>query len=69
MTRPARSAGFALAEGDPGFEFHLAETLGRTVAELRATMANDEYQEWRAFYTWRNAMAEFEVAKAKAKRR
>ncbi len=46
----------------------LAEKLGRTVAELRASLSNAEYVEWRAFHTWRHAMQEFEMEKAKAER-
>lgn len=34
----------------------MAEKLGRTVAELRQTMSSDEYQEWVAFHTYRNAL-------------
>jgi hypothetical protein len=39
------------------------------VAELRHTMSSDEYQDWRAFNTWRNAMQDFEAEKARVQRR
>ncbi len=38
------------------------------MAELRQTMSNDEFFQWRAYHTWRNAMREFELEKAKAER-
>jgi len=47
-------------ERDP-FDYMLAEALGRTVAELNASISNAEYIEWRAFYTWRNAKADLEL--------
>lgn len=31
--------------------FHLAETLGRTVAELGQTMSAEEFGEWADYYT------------------
>lgn len=37
------------------------------MGELRQTMSSNEYQEWLAYYTWRNAMAEFEAEWTKAK--
>lgn len=39
-------------------EFVIAERLGMTVAELRATMGADEYHQWRAFHVYRSAMQE-----------
>lgn len=35
---------------DIEFEFYLAEKLGRTVAELRATVGQDEYVGWTVYY-------------------
>lgn len=51
-------------EVDP-FDFSLAESLGRTVAELRASIGNREYLAWRAFTVWRNAMQELEAEEMK----
>ena len=50
----------ALMEGelDP-FDFVLAEKLGMTLAQIEA-MSNHEYLRWRAFYTYRAAMAEMD---------
>jgi len=47
----------ALMEGelDP-FDFTLAETLGKTLAEIGA-MSNNEYLRWRAHDVWQKAMA------------
>ena len=39
------------------FDFVLAETLGMTLAQV-GEMSNNEYLRWRAFYVYRNAMAE-----------
>jgi hypothetical protein len=39
------------------FDFVLAETLGKTLGEIRAT-PNIEIVEWRAFYKYRAAMKE-----------
>lgn len=47
-------------ELDP-FDFVLAEQLHCTVEELYDRMSNSEYHRWRAFYTWRQAMAELEA--------
>lgn len=49
-------------ELDP-FDFMLAEALHMTVEDIWTRMSNQEYLRWRAFYTWRNAMAEFEAEK------
>ena len=43
-------------ELDP-FTFTLAEALGKTLGEIGA-MPNRDYIAWRAFYTYRTAMAE-----------
>lgn len=61
------SPGFARDEID-AYEFYLAEKLGRTVTELRCTMSNAEYQQWRAYQTWSNAMADFAARKAQGRR-
>jgi hypothetical protein len=34
-----------------------------TVEQMRATVSNTEYHQWRAFYTWRNEMEKLELAK------
>ena len=39
------------------FDFVLAETLHLTLEQVDA-MSNNEYLRWRAFYTYRAAMAE-----------
>ncbi len=40
------------------FEFYLAEKLGRTVGELRATMGNQEFREWGIYYALKAQRAE-----------
>jgi len=53
-------------EGDMDtFDFVLALDLGKTVDELSA-MPTREYIAWRAYYTYRAAMADFESRKAGA---
>ena len=54
-------------ELDP-FDFSLAESLGMTVERMRDEMANNEYHQWRAFYTWRNAQRELARNTAAAQR-
>lgn len=49
---------------DP-FDYWLAETLHRTVEEVRQTISNAEYLEWRAYLVWRNAQQDLEVKAAK----
>jgi hypothetical protein len=49
--------GFQEGTLDP-FDFHLAETLGCTVQELRDRLSNQEYLQWRAFYNWRESQRE-----------
>ena len=44
------------------FDYMLAEALGKTLDELM-DMSNNEYVRWRAFYTYRDAMAKMERAK------
>ncbi len=39
-----------LDEPDRAYEHYLAEKLGRTVAELRATMEQAEYVSWTRFH-------------------
>lgn len=46
------------------FEFSLAAKLGKTIHELRESLTEAEYLQWAAYYTWRNAMDEFEMKKA-----
>lgn len=46
------------------FEFILAEKLGRTVAELRAGLGNDEFVQWGIFFARRNQREELERLKA-----
>jgi hypothetical protein len=48
---------------DP-FDFVLAESLHKTLDQLRNEMSNQEYHQWRAFYTYRTAMQVLEVKKA-----
>jgi hypothetical protein len=38
------------------FEFVLAESLHKTIAQLRDEMSGSEYVAWRAFHTYRNEM-------------
>lgn len=52
----------ALGETDT-FDFILARDLGRTLSEVRA-MAQAEFVEWRAFYHWEAAMADFQRREA-----
>jgi hypothetical protein len=61
--RKAAERAFALDEaGDETFPFILARDLGMTVAALDATMDHGEYVQWRAFYVWERAMAEFKAS-------
>ena len=55
---------FMEGELDP-FDFMLAEQLGMTVAQMRETLSNQEYLQWRAFYVWRNAQQELEAKTVK----
>lgn len=52
-------------ETDPELEFEhmLAAELGRTVAELRASLANDEYVRWSVYYARKAQQAELERAR------
>jgi hypothetical protein len=59
--RKAAERAFALDEADT-FPFILARDLGMTVAALDA-MDHGEYVQWRAFYVWEQAMAEFKAAR------
>jgi hypothetical protein len=43
-------------------EFALAEKLGRTVAELRATISNEEFVQWQVFWGWRKQLEEMQAA-------
>lgn len=53
-------------EGDlDAFDFTLAEKLRMTVEQMRTTISNAEYLQWRAFYTYRAAMQKLELDKAK----
>lgn len=54
---------------DP-FDFVLAEKLHMTVEDMQDRMSNVEYNQWRAFYVYRNAMFDLEAktAQNKAKR-
>lgn len=54
--------------GIDAFDFILSEKLGMTVQQMRDTMPNDEYHQWRAFYSYRNAMQDLEEKKAQARR-
>ena len=54
-----------MGDTDP-FPFVLARDLGRTVGELDP-MPFAEYVQWKAFYVWETAMAEFELQKAKVR--
>lgn len=51
---------------DLAFQFRLARDLGMTVAELRATMSNEEYLSWVKYYTWEQDMKNKQVALAEA---
>lgn len=44
----------------------LAENLGMTVAELNTRLTQTEYNKWRAFYAYRNALEQQAAEKAKA---
>jgi hypothetical protein len=44
-----------LGELDP-FDFVLAETLHMTVEEMNQRLSNAEYLQWRAFFSFREAM-------------
>lgn len=59
----------ALGERD-SFDYVLARALGRTLAEIRQ-LPQAEFVEWRAFYVYEAAMADFQsqVAAARARRR
>jgi hypothetical protein len=46
------------------FEFVLADRLKMTVEELRQTVSNREFHQWRAFYAYRRSLEELEIAKA-----
>lgn len=46
------------------FEFILAQKLGRTVAELRATMSAEEFMRWTVFYDRKAQIEELERLKA-----
>lgn len=39
-----------------------------TVQQMREVMPNDEYNRWRAFYSYRQTVQDFEWKKAEAKR-
>jgi hypothetical protein len=39
------------------FDFDLAESLGKTLGEVRS-LPNSEVVQWRAFYRYRQAMSE-----------
>lgn len=58
---PSFEAEQALAAGeiDP-FEFGLALKLGRSVAELKATVSAGELIRWRAFFNWLGVQLEHE---------
>lgn len=57
-----------MAEGDlDPFEFILAEALGKHLHEIRE-LPNCDIAEWAAFFSWRQTMEAFELAKAKASR-
>lgn len=45
-------AAYKRFESDPEleFEFFLAQKLGRTVAELRASLSQAEFMQWGVFY-------------------
>jgi hypothetical protein len=45
------------------FDFYLATKLSMTVREMHDRMGNDEYLKWRAYYTYRKAMEDFENGK------
>lgn len=46
------------------FDFELALELGMTIEQLRGTLSNLEYLQWRAFFVWRNAQIELEAKSA-----
>lgn len=51
----------------PSFEFFLAEKTGRTVAELREQMSNDEFLHWQMYYARIAQQQELERLKAQGK--
>jgi hypothetical protein len=55
------------ASPETEFEFFLAQKLGRTVAELRTGMSNQELVEWGVFYARKAQREELETAKAKGR--
>lgn len=36
-----------------------------TIEEMRERISNQEYHQWRAFFSWRDAMQKLEMEKAK----
>lgn len=46
-------------EADP-FDFYLARDLGMSLAQMNAAMSEREYQQWRGFHVWKNAMDDLE---------
>lgn len=65
MTRP--KATYRQMEQDPELEFEhfLASKLGRTVAELRASLSNEEFVAWGVYYGRLAQRQELEAARAK----
>lgn len=51
---------FMEEELDP-FDFLLAESIGMGVQQMRDTLSNQEYIQWRAFHVWRNAQRDLEL--------
>ena len=41
-----------MEDQNKAFDFHLARTLGRTIAELHASLTPLEYREWATFYRY-----------------
>lgn len=55
-----------LDDPDLMYEHHLAERLGRTVGELRATIGQHEYLMWTRFHALRAQAEELAARKAGA---
>ena len=53
-------------DGRAGLCFHLAETLGMTVYELKSRMTLDELSQWSEWFEWKAKKNEEAEKKAKA---
>jgi hypothetical protein len=62
-----RKAAYRAFDADPEleFEFFLAQKLGRTVGELRASLSQEEFLYWGMHYARKAQREELEIARAK----